>query len=349
MLGKTGQVVGRSQRRIIGAPCCLFLIAFLTCPAFLRAQSDDVHIATPVAVKSADLHAEDCNAGLCSSGRRLRADVDLVLVPAIVTDRMNRPIMALRKQDFGVSEDNTQQQIRYFAAEDAPISVGLILDVSKSMANKIDTERAAVSQFFQHANPQDDYFVISLSDRPRLIADTTQSLEDIQRKLGLVVPEGHTALLDAIYLGVSKLRSARYARRALLIISDGGDNHSHYTPRETRRMVQESDALVYAIGIFDNMPLPVFKTLEEKLGERLLTEVTEASGGRTINADKQARVPAIAAVISRELRQQYVLGYKSKNDKHDGKWRNIKLTVTASAGDPPLRAHYKRGYLAPGH
>lgn len=278
---------------------------------------------------------------------RLRIDVDLVLVPATVTDRMNRPIMDLRRQNFGLYENEAPQQIRFFSEEDEPISVGLILDVSNSMSNKIDTERAAVREFFKNANSEDDYFVISLADRPHLIADTTESLDDIQNKLALVDPKGHTALLDGIYLGMDKMRSARYQRRALLIISDGGDNHSHFTAKETRSLVRESDVLVYAIGIFDDLPIPGFKTLEEKLGRHLLTDITNASGGRTIAADKREKVPAIAATISRELRQQYLLGYKSTNVLHDGKWRKIKLQITAQTADPPLRAYYKRGYLAP--
>jgi Ca-activated chloride channel homolog len=261
-----------------------------------------------------------------------------------ITDRMNRPILDLQKQNFGLFEDDAEQQIRYFAEEDEPISIGVILDVSKSMSNKIETERAAVAEFFKNANPQDDYFVISLANRPQLIADTTQSLEDIQRKLALVIPDGNTALLDAIYLGVAKMRSARYQRRALLIISDGGDNHSHYTPKETKSLVQESDVLrLLDWRIFDDLPVPVFKTIEEKLGQRLLVNITEASGGRTIAADKREKVREIAATISRELRQQHVLGYKSNNALHNGKWRKIKVQVTAESGDPPLRAYYKRG------
>jgi Ca-activated chloride channel homolog len=153
---------------------------------------------------------------------------------------------------------------------------------------------------------------------------------EIESKLAFVTPAGHTALLDAIYLGVSKMRDARYQRRALLIISDGGDNHSHYTSKEIRSLVQESDVLVYSIGILDALPLPGFKTIEERLGQPLLTKITEASGGRNLAADKPDRIPAIAATISRELRQQYVLGYKSTNMVHDGKWRKIKLEVTAS-------------------
>jgi Ca-activated chloride channel homolog len=345
---KMQSCMSRPSPTIRAAGVCfrLCLAAILLAPCGLAQSIEEVHVV-PRHRDSQAPHPGTASSGQNSAAKRLRVDVDLVLVPTTVTDHRNRPIVDLHEQDFGIYEDNAQQQIRYFGEEDAPISVGLILDVSKSMSNKIDTERAAVAEFFKNANPQDDYFVISLADRPQLIADTTQSLEEIERKLALVIPDGHTSLLDAIYLGVSKMRTARYPRRALLIISDGGDNHSHYTLKETKSMVQESDVMVYAIGIFDTMPVPVFKSLEERLGQKLLTEVTAAGGGRTIPADKREKVPSIASTVSWELRQQYVLGYKSSNGVHDGKWRNIKVLVTASVRDSPLRAHYKRGYIAP--
>lgn len=311
---------------------------------------DEVHVIprnTTPSERPASRQPVSLTAGDSLKRQRLRVDVDLVLVPAIVTDRMNHPVMDLQKENFGIFEDDTRQQIRYFSAEDDPISIGLILDVSGSMRNKIDTERAAVAAFFKYANPQDDYFAISLDNRPQLIADTTESLDDIERKLALVIPHGDTSLLDAIYLGVAKMQRARYQRRALLIISDGWDNHSHYTPKEIKSLVQESNVLVYSIGIFDQIPVPVLKTLDEKLGQRLLVDITEASGGRTISADKQDKVPDIAATISRELRQSYVLGYKSTNFRRNGKWRNIKVTVAAENGESRLRAYYKRGYIAP--
>lgn len=318
---------------------------FLLLPPVLLSQSiDDVHIAPNSSTAAASAQP---TSPAETTLKRLRIDVDLVLVPATVTDSSNRPVVDLRKQDFGLYENDERQTIRYFAAEDEPISIGLILDVSKSMTNKIDTERAAVAAFFQNANPQDDYFVITLADRPQVIADTTQSLEDIERKLALVVPNGHTALLDAIYLGITKMRSACYARRALLIISDGDDNHSHYTPHETKDLVAESDVLVYSIGIFDNLVVPVINTIETKLGRWLLAEITEAGGGRTIDAAHRDKVPQIAATISRELRQQYILGYKSSSALRDGKWRKIKLQVTAQTGALPLHAYYKKGYIAP--
>jgi Ca-activated chloride channel homolog len=331
----------RDGRYLRNSSRLLFLISGILFSALAYSQAlDSVHVIPRAAP------AQIANSGN-SSGHALRVDVDLVLVPATVTDRMNRPLIDLQQQNFGIFEDDARQQIRYFSAEDAPISIGLIVDVSNSMSNKIEAERTAIGEFFKHANPQDDYFVISLADRPHLIADTTQSLEDIERKLALATPAGHTALLDAIYLGLTKIRAAQYQRRALLIISDGGDNHSHYTLKEIKSLVEESDVLVYAIGVFDSLPLPGFKTLEEKLGQSLLTKIAEASGGRDISTERRERIPTIAAAISRELRQQYVIGYKSANALHNGQWRKIKLEVSAARSEAPLRAYYKRGYLSP--
>jgi Ca-activated chloride channel homolog len=329
----------------------LLLAALLLAPGAQAQSTDEVHVLP----RNGSNHSADepaieppaRDSTLNAHTRPLRADVDLVLIPTIVIDGNNRPVTDLQKKNFIVYEENAQQEIRNFSTEDAPISVGLILDVSKSMSNKIETERAAVAEFFNSANPQDDYFVITLGDRPRIIADTTESLDEIEAKLAKVIPNGNTALLDGIYLGIDKLRSARYQRRALLIVSDGGDNHSRYNSKETKSLVQEADALIYAIGIFDNMPVPVFKTIEEKLGKRLLTQITEATGGRTIAADDRTKVPEIAAAVSRELREQYVLGYRSSNTVHDGKWRKVKVQVTASEGVPPLRAYYKKGYIVP--
>lgn len=316
--------------------------------SYAQSQStDQPHIVPrkPVAPVSPSYTQElpDGDSTLNVQTRRLRVGVNLVLVPVVVTDAANRPVSNLQKSDFILYEGDEKQQIQSFSMEPDPISVGVILDVSKSMSNKIDTLREAVAEFFKEANPQDDYFVITLSDRPRLVADTTQSLDDIEEKLTYVIPDGNTALLDGIYVATNKLRSAKYKRRALLIISDGGDNHSHYSAKETKSLVQEADVLVYSIGIFDNMPVPGFKTIEEKLGKRLLTDITEATGGRTIVADSRSKVADIAATVSRELREQYVLGYRPSNASHDGKWRRIKVQVTKSA-DPTLRAYYKRGY-----
>lgn len=346
--------IGLRRFRISGrrAKILLFPLAIvaLTVPFTAWSQSSDQpHIVPrrrPAPKPSPQTAAGADELGLDPGTGRLRTTVDFVLVPTTVMDAMNRPVTDLVESDFAVLEDGKPQRIRAFSKEDQPISVGILLDYSASMANKFVFECAALDQFAKNANPLDDYFVIAFSDIPHLIADSTQSIDDLQDKLALAVPSGNTSLLDAIYLGLKKLRSAQYQRRALVIISDGGDNHSYYNSKVIRRLAEESDVLIYSIGLFDNMPVPLFKTIEEKLGKRVLTEITDATGGRTIAADHREKLPEIAAAISQELREQYLLGYRPSRMSHDGKWRKITVRVSAREGLAPLRAYYKRGYIA---
>ena len=316
----------------------------LTWPCLCRAQSgslDDAHIVP----HDPPARAGDGGAVLSASLKTLQANVDLVLVPVTVTDSYNHPVLDLPKQEFKLYEDSVEQPIRYFSREDAPISIALILDYSASMKNKIEYENEAVKEFFIHANPDDEYFVITVSSKPKLVAGSTQSIGTIEERLASTKPQGATALYDAIYLGISKLRTARYQRTALLIISDGGDNHSRYSLKETRHMIEEANVLTYGIGIFDDMPVPLLKTVEERLGRQSLGKLTDASGGRTIPADDRRQIPQIAGIISRELRDQYMLGYQPSNLKRDGKWRKIRVRLSASAAIRHI--HYREGYIAP--
>jgi Ca-activated chloride channel homolog len=268
-------------------------------------------------------------------------------VPVTVTDAMSRPVLDLDAGDFALYEGPVQQNIRYFSHEDAPISVALVLDCSASMKNKIEYERQALEQFFTNANEEDEYFAVTVSDKPHLIATSTDSFGTLQDRLATSTPKGKTALFDAIYLAVAKLRSARYQRRALLIISDGGDNSSRYTRDEIKKVIEEADVLTYAIGIFDEEPIPLLKTIEERMGRSWLSELTDASGGRTIAADNRRQIPEIAAVVSREMRSQYVLGYLPPNNVHDGKWHKVAVKVVQPSQATHLTLHYKEGYRAP--
>ncbi len=338
----------RSLRRIAALFLLLTAALLLSMGAWAQ-SSDEVHIeprraATESRPQPASLVEAESEAG--GPGHALRVDVDLVLIPMTVTDAGNHPVTGLSKEDFALYESGERQEIRYFSAEDAPISIGVLLDVSRSMSNKIDDAREAVSEFFKTANPQDDYFVITFADSPRLLADATQSTSAIQAKLAYAEAGGQTALLDAVYMGIAKMRSARYTRRALLIISDGGDNHSRYRASEIKRLVQETDVEIYAIGIYN----PVFHSPEERSGQRLLTEITEATGGRALTMSNASKLPVIARTISLELRNQYVLGYHPANSARDGRWRRIRLEVASSppvSAIPPLHLSFRRGYLAP--
>jgi Ca-activated chloride channel family protein len=208
------------------------------------------------------------------------------------------------------------------------------------MTDKIETERAAIHEFFKNANPEDEYFAIAFSNRPRLLAGPTESPDEVEENLTSIQPDGTTAMLDAIYLAESHLRFARYQRKAIVIFSDGGDNASRYTLRELKKVVEESDVRIYAMGLFDTF---LFRTIEEKLGKKWLSEITDRTGGHTITVQDRAELPHAAAIISREMRNEYVLGYRPSPG--DGKWRRIQVRVTSPA-EQPLRAYYKKGYYS---
>ena len=334
-----------SHRQNLNCGLYCHLLALCLIALFLstgaEAQTDDVHI---VPRPKSETPADNSD-GLSVRTKPLRVDVNLVLVPVTVTDLKNQPVTDLNKENFKLYEGEKEQKIQDFFSEDARISVGLIVDLSSSMANKIEAVHQAVDEFFKYANPDDDYFVITFADRPKLLADTTQSIEEIQSQLGLAKAKGNTALADAIYMGVSKLKSARYSRKALVIISDGGDNNSRHSLRQTKHMVRESDAQVYAIDVCDSPALLVTKKLEERFGKQWLTEVTESTGGRTIVVDDANKIPEAAARTSLELRNQYVLGYRPEHPSHDGKWRKLKVRVTRPEPAAPLQVYYRTGYV----
>jgi Ca-activated chloride channel family protein len=318
------------------------LIATLLAGPQTLAQSTVYPTADAARVTDTALNTSTTNKR--SRPESIRVSVDLVLVPVTVTDDLNHPQTNLARENFAVYEGDQAQQIRYFSVEDSPISIGLILDVSASMQEKIDTERAAVEQFFKNANPEDDYFVITFNNRPRVLSDVTRSTSGIETELGLVQPSGSTALLDAVYLGISKLRNAQYPRRALVIISDGGDNASRYKLREIKSIVAESDVMVYAIGIFGTSP---FKSFEETMGIRWLSTLTDVTGGRTTTVKDLSRLPEECALLSRELRSQYVLGYHPSSEAAaDGKWHKIKILVTNPSDAERFRSFYRKGYFA---
>ena len=273
--------------------------------------------------------------------KSMRMNVNLVLVPVSVTDRMNRPVMNLQRDDFALFQDEQPQKVEYFATEDAPVSVGLLLDVSRSMTSKFEMERQAVSAFFGNANQQDDYFAITFADQPKLVISATQSIGDIQSALAKQTPNGNTALFDAISVAAEQMRTAPRRRKALLIISDGADNHSQRRLKQIRRLVQDSDMEVYAIALIDAGP---FNTLEGAHGRRWLTQITNASGGQTVAADSQEKIPQAAATISREMRSRYVLGYRPGAAKKSVR-RKIRVEVTPHGlAQAAFHAYYKTGY-----
>jgi len=331
-------------KKLTFAIACL-LIPSLFMSSHVRGQSvDDVHVVSRTNsdhVTAANAPSMSEKSAPSARTKPVRVAVDLVQVPVVVTDAMNRPVVNLTKQDFLLYEEDKPEEIRYFMTDEAPISAAVLFDVSKSMTDKIDTERAAIHEFFKNANSADEYFAISFSDRPRLLDGPTQASDDVEEKLSSIQPGGSTSMLDAIYLAECQLRSARYQRKAIVIFSDGGDNASRYTLRDIKNMVQESDVQIYAIGLFETF---FFNTVEERLGKEWLSEITDRTGGRTVTVKDRTKLPEAAAAISRELRNEYVLGYRPT--VFDGKWRKIKVKVTSGTAERHLHAHYIKGYYS---
>jgi Ca-activated chloride channel homolog len=272
---------------------------------------------------------------------RLRIDSSLVLVPVEVSDGLNRPVSGLEKENFHLFDDQVEQKIVTFAMEDDPIAVCLVFDISGSMAADLGEMRHAASQFFKTANPGDEFCLVEVSDLAQLAVPLTQNAADVDYKLMFSKGGGSTALLDGIYLALNAVRKSKNLRKALVIISDGGENHSRYTPREVQNAVVESDALVYAIGTFGTSAGSnygsdhvLLKILAEQTGGRLFPGLGMSLGDF---ADK----------IVIDLRNRYLLGYSPTDLARDGRYHHIAVKLAPPRGLPKIKAHWRTGYYAP--
>lgn len=284
-----------------------------------------------------------------------RADSTLVLVPVSVTDPSNRYVLGLTKDDFHLSEDNVEQKITSFSSEDAPLSVGLLVDTSGSMGAKLDTSRHAVSEFMKTLNATDEAFLVEFSDQAQLSVPITHDSVAIESAMTSATSGGLTALLDAVHLGLQEMKRAKNPRKALLVISDGGDNNSRYTSSQITDLVREADVQIYAMGVFEptlSFGLPASLTggklgVAELDGPRLLSEIANQTGGRALAATNLRELPSIAERIGIELRNQYVLAYSPQNQTRDGKYRKIEVKLDQPKVLPELKARWRLGYYAP--
>ena len=208
----------------------------------------------------------------------IQINVEMVLVNVAVTDFEDRLVLGLHKDNFRLFENEAEQEILTFSQEDSPMSIGLLFDLSTSMIDKIDKARQAALQILKTANPADQFFLVSFSDHAELTSGFTSDLQELQSRMLLTVPKGHTALLDAIHMGTEEMKNARYRRRALLVISDGGDNHSRYHESRIRSELKESDCQLYAMGIYNDADMK--RTPEERKGPALLSDLADITGGR---------------------------------------------------------------------
>jgi len=285
-----------------------------------------------------------------------RADSTLVLVPVSVIDPSNRYVLGLSKDDFHLSEDGVEQKITHFSNEDAPLSIGLLVDTSGSMGAKLDTSRRAVAEFLKTLNTSDQAFLIEFSDQAQLAVPLTNDAGAIESAMTNATSGGLTALLDAVNMGLQEMKRAKNPRKALLIISDGGDNNSRYTSTQIAGLVREADVQIYAMGVFEpTLSFGLSGRLggaasgsAELDGPRLLSEIAQQTGGRALAASNLRELPGIAERIGIELRNQYVLAYSPQDTSRDGKYRKIEVTLQQPKALPALKARWRLGYYAPG-
>jgi Ca-activated chloride channel family protein len=273
----------------------------------------------------------------------LRVDVDLVLLNASVTDHSNRHISGLQQQQFQVWEDKIEQQIQYFSTEDVPLSVGIIFDVSGSMQNKLIPALTAANTFMRMGDRGDEYFLVLFSDSAHLVQDFTTDVSRLQDRLLFSRAKGSTALYDALYLGLEKVTHGSNSKKALLLITDGEDNHSRYSYSDVREFAKEHDVLIYAIGIVE----PEGSQVSGYGGRALLENLANLTGGMAFFPDSVNALESICAQVGVDLKNQYVLGYRSTNQTGDGKWRKVTVKINRPKGMARLAVRAKSGYYAP--
>jgi len=271
----------------------------------------------------------------------LRVDVPLVLVNANVTNGLGVPVQGLSQDQFHVFENGVEQKITHFSTEDAPTAIAIVFDASDSMRKKLSTARKALAELLRESNPDDDFSLIVFNRKAKLLVPFTHEAGEIEGHLGELHAEGRTALFDGIHLALVEMKQSGYRRKAVVILSDGGDNQSRYTEREIRAAIWESDVQIYAIGIFDLLTghLPP----EEARGPEVLTRVAEETGGRHFPVDNLGDLPGICKLIGRQLRNQYVLGFTPSNPERDGKFRRVQVKVDEQG----VRVHARPGYYSP--
>jgi Ca-activated chloride channel homolog len=268
-----------------------------------------------------------------STNSNIRLDVKMILVPITVMDPADRPVENLAPNAFRVFEDDVEQRIVSLSKEEGPVSVGFVFDTSSSMKNRMDRSVAAIQQFLETNMPGDEYFLVRFADKPTLVTGFTRDPNDILRELSAMQPQGWTSLNDAICMGVQQMKHAKNTRRALFVLTDGGDNNSRYTESEVRNMVVESDVRAYSVGLFER--------------PRFLEKLAAQTGGQALWAHSLKDLPDAIERISREFRNQYMIGYSSNNPQNDGKYRKVKVELIESPFHKALHLFWRRGYFAP--
>jgi Ca-activated chloride channel homolog len=309
-------------------------------------QTEPDKSAQKTAVPAANGRATSSSAGPQVTSNQDKIEIthtDLISFTVTVTDTYGRFVTGLSKNAFSVFDDKSQQEITFFSDDDAPVSLGVVFDVSGSMSgDKINRAREALNKFIETSHSRDEYFLIGFNQRAQLLLDRTRDSDSLMQKLTFVQTKGQTALYDACYLGVERVTRGAHQKRAILLISDGQDNSSRYTFSELRRLLKESDVIIYAIGIVDSHDDSTLDTT----GRAILEELAGVSGGKAFFPSTSAEMNDTFERIALELRTQYSIGYRPTNFANDGKWHKIKIKVQPPRGFPRLFVRGREGYFA---
>ncbi len=262
--------------------------------------------------------------------KSLKVDVDLVMVNVTVSDSDNRFVQDLKDGNFQLFEDKVEQKIRYFSSEAAPVSIGIIFDISRSMEKKVSFARDAAVKFLETGTPDDEYFLVEFSSRAKVAEGFTTDISRLRDRLSFTPAQGSTALYDAVYLGLAQLKSGQNPKKALLLITDGEDNHSRYSRGDIREFVREADAQIFVID----------------LGHALVSDLADMTGGHSYRASVND-LEDTCEKIAQELKSQYVIGYESTNTNKDGKFRKVRVRVIPPSGMSKLNVRTRDGYYAP--
>lgn len=274
---------------------------------------------------------------------RIVIPTEIVSLTVTVTDPYNRLVTGLDKHHFEVFEDKVKQSITHFSDDDVPVSLGIVFDVSGSMKGKLDRARDALRAFIQTSHDDDDFFLVGFNQRANLLAEFTDG-DTLTNKLHLIDPKGQTAIYDAAYWAIEKVKQGRHSKRALLLISDGQDNSSRYTYGELRKLLKEAGVQIYCIGIVE-LGGGSGGTLDMQ-GQSILEEISQVTGGKAFFPRSAAELEDATTRIALELRHQYSIGYTPTNENKDGQWHKIKVSVKPPKGLPNLKVQHKEGYYA---
>lgn len=311
----------------------LVLLIFLvsTVSAFAQDQQPETAPTPPV-------QGEDVDEGV------VKIDTDLITLTLTVTDNFGRYVSGLTEDAFTIFDNKVKQKITFFSDTDAPISIGILFDVSGSMSGeKIAKARNALSRFINTSHPRDEYYLIAFNKKAQLLMDKTRDGEAVLNKLTLVEPKNNTALYDACYLGVERVSRGTHQKKALLIISDGQDNSSRYSFKEVRRLMKESDVVIYSVGILGGRDSGSMTGIQ---GQAFLDELSSVTGGKSFYPNTTVEMDEIFERIALELRNQYSIGYTPDDFQPNGEWRKVKVKVKPPRGLPRLTVRSREGYYA---